>query len=504
MSITTWTRLEPDIKTAQLDLDLSEGLAARLADPLWLLGRQWQVGELSGQDAASPVAVDIAASSFFIDKAVIGATNLAYAPDSVALDAIVEHDGRPADMRTRASGGSSFLDRLGEAQLGGYQKKVLDNYALDSVSPDGDKLLHDLDSGALASKLGIAQADSQTFSSMCQNWAAWYRPRSNSQVNHAWIPDRLEYQFSLQASIREGRVTLDAPEHLGGRIDWDVFTARPPAAGTAVTPKNTVVHLAPTLLHIPGMPSLAFWEMEDPGFDPGRIESGPTDPARLLLIETSLAYASDWFLVPLALPVATLSSVDRFAVTDTFGVTTLIRPAAQVRPSEAWRMWTVSDLPYLLLPPPEIESLVADPMDRVLMTRDEAANLAWSLQIIPQTSPVATPPPGPQPGADYLYIPMTSPPDGREPLVLRETPGGRMLIQGVLRGAPAPDPNSLLGDKFQLHDEDLPDEGLRLDRRFELGRTPDGTLHLWISRVKRPGAKLPASGLDFDQLLRET
>ncbi|MBL8972401.1 MAG: hypothetical protein JNK56_17575, partial [Myxococcales bacterium] len=35
--------------------DVAQGLQARLADPLWLIGRQWQVGELTGEDAASPV-----------------------------------------------------------------------------------------------------------------------------------------------------------------------------------------------------------------------------------------------------------------------------------------------------------------------------------------------------------------------------------------------------------------------------------------------------------------
>jgi hypothetical protein len=35
-SVTTWTRLEPRSRVA----DLSPGLEARTADPLWMLGRQ--------------------------------------------------------------------------------------------------------------------------------------------------------------------------------------------------------------------------------------------------------------------------------------------------------------------------------------------------------------------------------------------------------------------------------------------------------------------------------
>ncbi|MEL7161579.1 MAG: hypothetical protein AAFN92_12545, partial [Bacteroidota bacterium] len=41
------------------DLYTDEGLAMRIADPLWLLGRQWQFGEFLGEDNATPVSVDV-------------------------------------------------------------------------------------------------------------------------------------------------------------------------------------------------------------------------------------------------------------------------------------------------------------------------------------------------------------------------------------------------------------------------------------------------------------
>ena len=39
--------------------DLARGLAAEVADPAWFLGRQWQMGEHQGEDASSPVSVDL-------------------------------------------------------------------------------------------------------------------------------------------------------------------------------------------------------------------------------------------------------------------------------------------------------------------------------------------------------------------------------------------------------------------------------------------------------------
>ena len=50
----SWQRLE----STTVDGTLLEGEAACVADPLWLLGRQWQVGEFTGEDAASPLLVE--------------------------------------------------------------------------------------------------------------------------------------------------------------------------------------------------------------------------------------------------------------------------------------------------------------------------------------------------------------------------------------------------------------------------------------------------------------
>ena len=54
-SAVTWSRLEPLALTS----DLTAGLQALLGDPLWLIGRQWQFGELRGEDAGTPVSANV-------------------------------------------------------------------------------------------------------------------------------------------------------------------------------------------------------------------------------------------------------------------------------------------------------------------------------------------------------------------------------------------------------------------------------------------------------------
>lgn len=53
-----WTRLEPVL----LDPTLGSGLRAEIADPLWLIARQWQFGELAAEDAGSPAWVQVSAT----------------------------------------------------------------------------------------------------------------------------------------------------------------------------------------------------------------------------------------------------------------------------------------------------------------------------------------------------------------------------------------------------------------------------------------------------------
>src|SRR6188768_3576812 len=50
-SITSWTRIEPQTRNAEMKTSVQ----ARIHDPLWLLARQWQVGEFQGEDSGTPI-----------------------------------------------------------------------------------------------------------------------------------------------------------------------------------------------------------------------------------------------------------------------------------------------------------------------------------------------------------------------------------------------------------------------------------------------------------------
>src|SRR5438132_9286123 len=50
-SVTVWNRLEPRPRTRSFE----RALQAEVRDALWMLTKQWQMGEFRGSDAGSPV-----------------------------------------------------------------------------------------------------------------------------------------------------------------------------------------------------------------------------------------------------------------------------------------------------------------------------------------------------------------------------------------------------------------------------------------------------------------
>ena len=68
-SITSWTRLEPRCR----DADMARTVGARLFDPLWMLTRQWQTGEFLGEDAGTPVVARVRARSTLLTRSFLGA-----------------------------------------------------------------------------------------------------------------------------------------------------------------------------------------------------------------------------------------------------------------------------------------------------------------------------------------------------------------------------------------------------------------------------------------------
>ena len=97
-TITLWNRLEGRPRTH----DFERALRAEIRDPLWLLTKQWQMGEFRGDDAGSPVVAKVHVETTRAHQ-VSGAANPPEAfADDVPLEAKVEQ--RPIPFHDRGPG----------------------------------------------------------------------------------------------------------------------------------------------------------------------------------------------------------------------------------------------------------------------------------------------------------------------------------------------------------------------------------------------------------------
>src|SRR5262249_43973791 len=82
--------------------EMEDALQARVHDPLWFLARQWQFGELQGQDTASPVQVGLQAEIAPLTRYRPGNNAdhpvQTYTPATLPLETLVEREVMPAGM----------------------------------------------------------------------------------------------------------------------------------------------------------------------------------------------------------------------------------------------------------------------------------------------------------------------------------------------------------------------------------------------------------------------
>jgi hypothetical protein len=284
--------------------------------------------------------------------------------------------------------------------------------------------------------------------------------------------------------------------------------------------------------------------MEDARLAFGLLPVGPTDLAQMLMIEYVSSYGNDWFVVPLTLPVGSVTRVESLVVTDTFGVRSLIRPLGDPAiPPAHFSLWQPAlrnpsafsgarlVTNRFFLPPTLSRTIDSDPLEDVLFMRDEMANLAWAIERTvespieqpaqryeaPDAAPVDTPT-DPAVAGLPRYLLSTQVPRNWVPLLpvqvpnplFPNTPGqilSRLKRGAVLQPDGSRKVHSAAGDVLlsignQLfYDEEVPREGARITRQRRMARWTDGSTWLWTSFRNQGGQGEGSSQLRFDQVL---
>ncbi|SMO77076.1 hypothetical protein [Paracoccus laeviglucosivorans] len=530
-----WTRLEPQ----SLSGEPAPGVEMRVADALWMMARQWQLGEFQGEDCGTPVSVRVSAQSQSLTALRPGdpqrAATAMPLPEGCAIEPQIEAEPWAApSLRDRAEAGQALVQGLaplgwaGEAQL--LADCRFDLAAADIVAQQPDESwqliaqhLPDAEAAALALEAGTPawmEGEPAEISDAAQEWLDWYRSNvSHPRDSESWHSDRLEYRFGLQAGAGADARRIEAPCHLGGPVDWFSFEL---AEGTGLgidadAPiREHHAHVHASHLRYPGMPAPRLWQFEDGLVNFGLTDVQPNDLARLAFLEYATIYGTDWLIAPIDLPRAALVGVTAVSYRTTFNEEIVVSAAADQPRKGRFSLYRTDGPdgaePCFVIPPNARPALEGAAREEVVFARDETANVVWAIERShegadglardrsPEADTRATLPARPRAGAQDAWTLEVLPPAHWIPMVPIPTSrfGGFVLRKGSFDGTDTARGRVLSPRPYDLQDEEVPREGVRLRRVPSVLRDEQGMLHRWVARRITTAWGEASSRLEYD------
>jgi hypothetical protein len=423
-AVTAYNRLEARPRT----LDFSRSLRAEVRDALWLLTRQWQMGEFQAEDAGSPVDARLVARRLEVDRVAVGPNAPQPYDDSIPLETVVERESVPFTHALRLQAGQYFLKLHPPALRTKYLPRYREAFAfaqdrdddyrgqVDGLSLyratrrlgfDGEAALRAIEDGTFEAAVPVDAGDTAALAPLAADFRAWFARQYSQPApgeQRVWDTSRLAYGLSAAAPVDEhAQRVLVASRYDGVHLDWSSFELDPAGAqlvagdGAAPpAPRQDALSFLPTRAAFRGMPSPRFWEIEERRVNFGALNAKTTDQLLLVFAELGLVYGNDWFVLPYRIPVNTLCEVQSLVVTDVFGDRTLVR-AADEGDDSTWQRWSLFSLSNVgevgsynrqfLLPSALGDLSESAPIERVQFLRDETANMVWAVEeVIPDAT----------------------------------------------------------------------------------------------------------------------
>ena len=438
-TVTYWNRLEGRPRTDNFE----RALRAEVRDALWMLCKQWQMGEFRGDDAGSPVFGKVHLTHTKLNKYQPGdGLPVQTFDDETPLEAKVEQRPLPfmagtqkMALNLRLQMGRQWLKMLAKAVAdgdltGNYATTFIghEKFRFDAPDPDAEAdaavCAHrevwqrfaavagrSMDGYAFYELLGgptdwtdevpgLQIADIPTLKSLADKFKEWFGKlylQPQTPKENAWKPPFLEYQLACSAPEDTSEKVLTADEYYHGRLDWynfDVDKSRRKLDDVTPPPPDTqgkeTLSFIPTPLTFGGMPNTRWWTFEDGKTNFGDIKPGTDEIAKLLLVEFGLVYANDWFLMPYTLETGSIANIQGLAVTNVFGERFWIEPSGKGDDEDfsRWNMFSLSikgkqrqpaDLSLVLLPTVP-KIQEGKPLEEIALIRDEMANMVWGVE----------------------------------------------------------------------------------------------------------------------------
>jgi len=480
--------------------NLTEGLRGRLADPLWLLHRQYSLLEFRGEDAASPVMASLSVETRQL-------------PD-LPLEAVIEAEPVTETLRFRvAAEGSRALVKWLQAQGTPAMDAALSDFRVNeplvvpTVLPPEDKerarlwARGGIDVFQILNRPNLDPAiDGQI--------RAWLADRFVANPQSNWTPDQQAYAGLVEEPGSGIRLTCRG--YPGGRLDWTAWSLET-SAGASTSVSNTTV---PARVQLPGMPDHRWWTIEDSGIDLADPEVEGWRMPQTVAAEFAVAYGDDWFILPVRVQRGIVAKVTSLSVVDSFGITIAIPSSATAdigRPS-TFGLWEVTGDPdWLIVAPPMSDALQGPVLERVRFFEDEDANLAWAAEEIVPTPcggfrENRTVPAAESAELGWVWELFQRIPGHWWPLVPVPRPGTVQidLVRGRQSNQSGAPEGRVLAELTSIPEEQLRGPAFVVERRWQRSRLADGRAVTWLGRERRVAT--PAEGRDvaWDRVTRRS
>ena len=525
------------IESSNINSDYARNFRAEVRDGLWMLCRQWQLGEFIGEDAGTPF------------KVIVEAARASALPgdkfQSQPLEPFVEAEGFQDNLYTRIHTGQYLQTLLKEKNIiTEFQKE----FGIQKIDPDTLKSQPEAYQLYLAIKdtqidgLAVWKAMGNNFdASGLKNWIAikFTTPSKRDEIANKirnyqiWFANRypelaywktrsLDYHFKLTTdSVNDPELYADA--YPGGKLDWDDITIENPNSLSNVTHSNEFI---PTPCTYKGMPAVRWWEMEDGAVNLRKVDVAKTGILDTLFLEFGLLYGNDWLLIPYRMPAGEVCRIHKIRIQDVFGEFIEVNDASGQATNGNFALFKQSknrDLFYLF---PAISNLLeSKPIEQVHFMRDEMANMVWAVESILPDQLGAGIPGGKlsrtlddqiSSGDGLLQYQLASPvPDHWTPFISVPLPGkkdatifqrAKMPYGSTYKGmilskntTPLTDQNNTLPG-YYINEEEISRLGSVVTRSYQRTRGPMGEIYVWIGRKNGVGRGEGSSGLVFDSL----
>lgn len=411
------------------DNDITEALRFRVHDPLWMLTRQWQLGEFRGNNVGTAMAVKcqvyqddcqkdpiepvterinpqidllvrVESAVYLLDLirqyAKCNAATFKSFAAFVAKKNVIkwEEENQVLDSNLTTEHERGLNKRRGKF-INAYKGKTFDGYALyvafynylNTKKKDNNHIF----TQAKNQKIDL-QVSTSNIEKIMKTYTEWFQKKyiPGAAQNTCWQERDLCYEVKVAA----GSSDYVGERYEGGRISWHTFDYKGTTKQQTTAPQNILS--LPTLATYSGAPNKRLWEFEDRKVFMGNSVEQQSD-ANLVFMKFATMYGNDWMLIPLQTEIGKSISISQIEVKDTFGDTIIIKGTDRAGANdtegdlqENWQVFTNSlqgtqdgsSANNLFFAPQLATTLEGTPIEEVEMLRDEMANMVWGVETL--------------------------------------------------------------------------------------------------------------------------